>query len=419
MLSKLITLMKDEVLLVKGPATVRVKSGGASVLGATLKIDHEVLVRKNKVLPFESNGESSFIVTLGDDGDYSVECGDVGTRIWKDVVDKVFKNDLPKRLILIGKTDSGKSTLATYLTNIAVSKGLKVGIVDGDVGQNDLGPPGSVGVKVVEDSIFDLRDLSAERLNFIGVTSPRYKFVENSLMSAIRDLVESVSKTVDLCIINTDGYVSEGGVNYKLNLIDNVRPDLIIYLKSPEGESELYTKIVERLGADRLVVAERSKRFVKNRVERIERRVRQYHRFLKDGRRIKVNLKSLKLIFLGNMYSMNANQVKFESSEAFETWKRVGGDGSLIISQGINEGVIKVYNDCKFVFINQSSLQGMFVALGVDDCVKGFGIIQRVFPTFDTYILTPMKERFDSVFLSLISLAPNMTEESTIPLVFG
>ncbi|MEM2339265.1 MAG: Clp1/GlmU family protein, partial [Nitrososphaerales archaeon] len=193
LLTQLIDLMKSEILLVKGPASVKVKSGEVSVLGLPLKINQVVVVRKNKVLPFELINDSSIIITLGENGDYSVEQGNVGTKIWDSVVNRVFMNKtLPRKVILIGETDSGKSTLATYLINLALSKGLRVGIVDGDVGQNDLGPPGSVCAKIVEKPIFDLRDLSADRLNFIGVTSPRYKMVENILMNSLSDLVNDI-----------------------------------------------------------------------------------------------------------------------------------------------------------------------------------------------------------------------------------
>lgn len=404
--------MKSEILLVKGPASVKVKSGEVSVLGLPLKINQVVVVRKNKVLPFELINDSSIIITLGENGDYSVEQGNVGTKIWDSVVNRVFMNKtLPRKVILIGETDSGKSTLATYLINLALSKGLRVGIVDGDVGQNDLGPPGSVCAKIVEKPIFDLRDLSADRLNFIGVTSPRYKMVENILMNSLSDLVNDISRVVDLCIINTDGYVSEGGIEYKLNLVNNLKPDLIIYLKSIEGEFELYKRLIEYLSLDKVMVAERSKKFVKSRSERIERRVSQYHKFLRDSKRIKINLNSLKLNFLGNIYS--------ENQIISEGLMKIGSNGSLIINQSMSENVIKIQDNYKIVLMSRASLQGMFIALGIKDCVKGFGIIQRVFPNFDTNILTPIEDEFDLIFLSLINLAPNLREEYIIPIVFS
>ncbi len=412
MLTQLIDLMKSEILLVKGPASVKVKSGEVSVLGLPLKINQVVVVRKNKVLPFELINDSSIIITLGENGDYSVEQGNVGTKIWDSVVNRVFMNKtLPRKVILIGETDSGKSTLATYLINLALSKGLRVGIVDGDVGQNDLGPPGSVCAKIVEKPIFDLRDLSADRLNFIGVTSPRYKMVENILMNSLSDLVNDISRVVDLCIINTDGYVSEGGIEYKLNLVNNLKPDLIIYLKSIEGGFELYKRLIEYLSLDKVMVAERSKKFVKSRSERIERRVSQYHKFLRDSKRIKINLNSLKLNFLGNIYS--------ENQIISEGLMKIGSNGSLIINQSMSENVIKIQDNYKIVLMSRASLQGMFIALGIKDCVKGFGIIQRVFPNFDTNILTPIEDEFDLIFLSLINLAPNLREEYIIPIVFS
>ncbi|MEM2210284.1 MAG: Clp1/GlmU family protein [Nitrososphaerales archaeon] len=412
LLTQLIDLMKSEILLVKGPASVKVKSGEVSVLGLPLKINQVVVVRKNKVLPFELINDSSIIITLGENGDYSVEQGNVGTKIWDSVVNRVFMNKtLPRKVILIGETDSGKSTLATYLINLALSKGLRVGIVDGDVGQNDLGPPGSVCAKIVEKPIFDLRDLSADRLNFIGVTSPRYKMVENILMNSLSDLVNDISRVVDLCIINTDGYVSEGGIEYKLNLVNNLKPDLIIYLKSIEGEFELYKRLIEYLSLDKVMVAERSKKFVKSRSERIERRVSQYHKFLRDSKRIKINLNSLKLNFLGNIYS--------ENQIISEGLMKIGSNGSLIINQSMSENVIKIQDNYKIVLMSRASLQGMFIALGIKDCVKGFGIIQRVFPNFDTNILTPIEDEFDLIFLSLINLAPNLREEYIIPIVFS
>ncbi|MEM2751360.1 MAG: Clp1/GlmU family protein [Nitrososphaerales archaeon] len=412
MLTQLIDLMKSEILLVKGPASVKVKSGEVSVLGLPLKINQVVVVRKNKVLPFELINDSSIIITLGENGDYSVEQGNVGTKIWDSVVNRVFMSKtLPRKVILIGETDSGKSTLATYLINLALSKGLRVGIVDGDVGQNDLGPPGSVCAKIVEKPIFDLRDLSADRLNFIGVTSPRYKMVENILMNSLSDLVNDISRVVDLCIINTDGYVSEGGIEYKLNLVNNLKPDLIIYLKSIEGEFELYKRLIEYLSLDKVMVAERSKKFVKSRSERIERRVSQYHKFLRDSKRIKINLNSLKLNFLGNIYS--------ENQIISEGLMKIGSNGSLIINQSMSENVIKIQDNYKIVLMSRASLQGMFIALGIKDCVKGFGIIQRVFPNFDINILTPIEDEFDLIFLSLINLAPNLREEYIIPIVFS
>ena len=50
--------------------------------------------------------------------------------------------------ILLGATDTGKSTLAKFLISHLCQRGLKVGLVDADIGGPFLGPPATIGLAV-------------------------------------------------------------------------------------------------------------------------------------------------------------------------------------------------------------------------------------------------------------------------------
>ncbi|MCP8320265.1 MAG: hypothetical protein H3Z52_04900, partial [archaeon] len=164
-------LNKGEVLLVRGPAAVRAESKGSSVLGIHIETGDKIVVRKNKVLPFEADEDGSLIqVNLGERGESWITHDKVGMRIWKDLEEKVFKNfeSGKKKLMIIGETDSGKSTLTSYLVNMALMRSLRVIIIDGDIGQGDLAPPGCIGAAIVRNKIYDLRDLRADIFGFLG-----------------------------------------------------------------------------------------------------------------------------------------------------------------------------------------------------------------------------------------------------------
>ncbi len=47
--------------------------------------------------------------------------------------------------IILGATDTGKSTLAKFLISHLCQRGLKVALVDADIGQSFLGPPATIG----------------------------------------------------------------------------------------------------------------------------------------------------------------------------------------------------------------------------------------------------------------------------------
>ena len=50
--------------------------------------------------------------------------------------------------ILLGATDTGKSTLAKFLIFNLCKRGLKVALIDADIGQSFLGPPTTIGFSV-------------------------------------------------------------------------------------------------------------------------------------------------------------------------------------------------------------------------------------------------------------------------------
>jgi polynucleotide 5'-hydroxyl-kinase GRC3/NOL9 len=53
--------------------------------------------------------------------------------------------------LIMGMTDTGKSTLLRYLIERLIAEGVEASLVDSDIGQSSLGLPGTVSMKVFHD----------------------------------------------------------------------------------------------------------------------------------------------------------------------------------------------------------------------------------------------------------------------------
>ena len=74
--------------------------------------------------------------------------------------------------MLMGRVDTGKTTLALQAARLAIAAGRTVAIVDADVGNSTVGPPACVGLKVIR-SAEDLDDVETpDRLHFVGTITP-------------------------------------------------------------------------------------------------------------------------------------------------------------------------------------------------------------------------------------------------------
>src|SRR3712207_9304063 len=95
--------------------------------------------------------------------------------MWFNLAQKVSNLATSRKttVMLVGDTDTGKSTLAIYLANIAIRHGLVPSIIDADVGQGDLAPPTAIGAAVLSKQVVDLRDVNTSLFEFVGSISPR------------------------------------------------------------------------------------------------------------------------------------------------------------------------------------------------------------------------------------------------------
>lgn len=132
--------------------------------------------------------------------------------------------------LLVGGLDSGKTTLARRIARAALDEDLSVGVLDADVGQSSVGPPTTVGLRIVrEASDLEPETLArADHMAFVGSTSPQGHLLP--LVVATRLLLDRArDEACDLVVVDTTGLVS--GVygqllkNYKVQLL---QPDLVI-----------------------------------------------------------------------------------------------------------------------------------------------------------------------------------------------
>ncbi|MFZ3106553.1 MAG: Clp1/GlmU family protein [Candidatus Hydromicrobium sp.] len=136
-------------------------------------------------------------------------------------------------IFLLGQTDTGKTTFAKELIKRYLEKNKKVAFIDSDVGQSTIGPPTTIGLKLIKCNE-DAHNNNYSNLYFVGSTSPRGYFLP--MVIGTYKLSQIFLKSVYSTIIDTTGLVlGDYGQNLKFYKINLILPGyLVIFEKEDE-----------------------------------------------------------------------------------------------------------------------------------------------------------------------------------------
>lgn len=133
--------------------------------------------------------------------------------------------------LVLGATDTGKTTLVAALAGALAAAGHAVGVVDADLGQSDVGPPTTVGLGRVRGPIERLADAELVELEFLGVTSPA-RCMRQTAEATARLVRRALESGCDRVLVDTSGLVQGPfGLALKRQKIDRVDPDVLVALQ--------------------------------------------------------------------------------------------------------------------------------------------------------------------------------------------
>src|SRR5438093_2325387 len=220
-------LEQGHTLLLKGPAWIRAKRGDAQCLGARIQSDDWTMIEESRQEPIYSAEDTLLEIRRGAGSSLSVVKESTVPVAWEEAAQVLQRQR--GVCVIIGEVDSGKSSLCTFLTNKCLEDTGKVGVVDADVGQADIGPPTTISSSVVQAPIIGLHKAAAEISFFIGDTSP--SFVPGKVVALATRLKKRMTSSADIGIVNTDGWLAEfNAIRHKQLLLDEIRPDMVMFL---------------------------------------------------------------------------------------------------------------------------------------------------------------------------------------------
>ena len=269
---------QNYTLMIEGPAKMRVKEGAGEVFGLKFSEGFETQVDLFKAAPFYATSELRLVI---EEGKLWYHIGRTIPETWDKLAQKCIE-EKPKKIMVIGSVDVGKSGLVTYLFNQLVQSGLKVGVVDADTGQSDIGPPTTIGLGVSDKPVVMLSEIPLYDAFFIGLTSP--SGLLHRSITGVSLMVEKALENlhVNTVIIDTTGWVtSPEGRDLKIMKALNVAPDLIVAI----GEEKDLAHITRFLSKfyDVVYVEPAISLRPRNREERREIRRSMYEKYFIDA----------------------------------------------------------------------------------------------------------------------------------------
>ena len=339
----------------------------------------------SRIIPVEKNIDSTLSIIRGRSWNHHNHetirhHKNFGISIWKDLVRKVLKQE-KKRIIIIGPSNSGKSTLSLYMANVFISHGLRPLLIDADVGQGDLAPPTCMGAAVMNFPEVDLWKVKTNFTCFIGGIQPIG--YESKIISNIRQQLDTSLKH-DLSIINTDGYIKGNGLLHKIDLMKKIKPDCIIYLGDASMDRnlmELFSQLPRNLKMN-FMYGERQGA-VNNRslAERYAKRMKTFCKFLTKDKIVMMKLDFSRINYI---YYRNRFFSEIECLKGYES------------SNVMNEKILYIPDNQflknRFVGFGNKIDNGLICGFGlIDDFVKGVLGVRANVKEFDTIFLSDTK----------------------------
>lgn len=293
-----IRISEGEGVIVGGPARIIVSTGTVDVFGRVCGAGDELVVTYGKTYPLQALSHATLELFRGSPSEYTRVSGRLIPEEWGTFVDLMTVGGRKVALIL-GDTDTGKSSLALYAANKLCSKNYMTAVVDADIGQSDVGPPGVIGLCLVESPTLSLMDVPIATGYFIGDKNPFGHFL--AMVLGTKKMVDvAVKAGAEAILIDTTGLVRGGPARaLKAKKIEAVSPDIVASLQRGGEIEHLLAPLGDRYRILRLPVPTRMKGT--GRKERIALRGFSMRKHVKGVQKLALNLDRIVLreTFLG------------------------------------------------------------------------------------------------------------------------
>ncbi|MCS6768901.1 MAG: polynucleotide 5'-hydroxyl-kinase [Candidatus Caldarchaeum sp.] len=196
-------LSSGKILLVDGPAFLKVLEGSTSIFNCSLKANKEYFLRPWKRYPVYAETDSRLMLRMGEDSRVSFAEEDECVGSWFDQVKSLAEFGV---VGVLGGVDVGKTAFTTLAANTLSKIFGKTVVLSLDPGQTCFTPPTVVGAAEMNGCVHDLSELKPFWQRPVGSASAVHAAAE--VLEAVEEFSRVMPSEVPT-VVDMDGWVDD------------------------------------------------------------------------------------------------------------------------------------------------------------------------------------------------------------------
>lgn len=322
------------------------------------------------------------------------------TPDWQSTISEIVAS--PGVAMVLGAVDTGKTRFCLELCLAGLEAGVPTAIVDADVGQSEIGAPGTIGMAMVDKPVEALSDLKLRRLHFVGATTPADHTLE-CVVGTRRMVDAALALGARMVVVDTTGLVG-GWIGRKLKTckVDLVRPDYLIGIEKKHEIEHLlvpFTRMAS-MKIKRVISSSEAKRKLPE--FRAGRRRSSYYRHFADSHGHLIRLEDVNLwnTWLGTGRPMKWQYMKFieDALKCPVLHVEVTGRGIFIVSErpcsmSNRKELEEQFKTANIMAVTGKTFQNVLVGLADENAnTINVGLLQAIdFKHRYIFVISPIK----------------------------